>query len=401
MSIIVLYSPAMGKERAMGTINDTKWRQVARSVMRARWPEEVFGSLAGTPEQQRAAAHHVYRRLARAIHPDVVGDASDHAEAAAAFVALDALWRSAEQRIRAGSYGAEVGVAATAGLIRVRGRARDYMVGDLVARGDVANLYRCTFDLDGSVQHGLFKVARDPADSDLLDNEAAALRRLAQDTAYGGYAPYVPSLVETLRYTDTAASRARQANVLLTAGGLMSLACVMEAYPRGIDPRDMAWMQRRLLIALSFTHGAGLVHGAVLPSHVLIKIEDEAGRPEHGLVLAGWGQAVAGGTTIAAISAPYEAWYPAEVTAKQRAGPGTDIFMAAACMIALLGGDPVSRGMPTSVPSRLQAFLRGCMLPRLNQRPDDAGALDDEFTALIERLWGPRRFRPFSLPVPA
>jgi hypothetical protein len=385
----------------MDTIRDTDWRPVARFVMQVRRPEEVFGVLDGTPDQQYAAAHRDYRRLARAIHPDAVGDAAERAGAAAAFVALDTLWRDAERKIGAGRYGSEDDVRTASAPIRVRGRARDYLVGDLLARGDVANLYRCTFDLDGSTRHGHFKVARDPGDGDLLENEAAALLQLARSPAYAEYAPYVPRLIESLHYADAADSSTRRANVLAMHDGLVSLASVMEAYPCGIDSRDMAWMLRRLLIALSFAHGAGLVHGAVLPAHVLIKIDDGTGRPEHGLVLVGWGQAAAAGERITAISRPFEAWYPAEVTAKQRPGPGTDLFMAAACMIALLGGDPLTRDMPDTVPAPLQSFLSGCMMPGLAQRPDDASALDAEFTALIERLWGPRRFRPFRLPAPA
>ena len=49
-----------------------------------------------------------------------------------------------------------------------------------------------------------------------------------------------------------------------------SLAQVHAAYPRGLDPRDAAWMWRRLLVALGTVHAAGVVHGAVLPDHVLI-----------------------------------------------------------------------------------------------------------------------------------
>jgi hypothetical protein len=43
-------------------------------------------------------------------------------------------------------------------------------------------------------------------------------------------------------------------------------------------------------------------------------------------------------------------------------------------------------------------LLRGCTLACLAHRPRDAWALKDEFTDLIERLWGPRTFRPFALP---
>ena len=56
----------------------------------------------------------------------------------------------------------------------------------------------------------------------------------------------------------------------------------------GVDPRDAAWMWRRLLVALGFAHRAGVLHGAVLPEHVLIH------PGEHGLVLVDWCYSVPG-----------------------------------------------------------------------------------------------------------
>jgi hypothetical protein len=47
------------------------------------------------------------------------------------------------------------------------------------------------------------------------------------------------------------------------------------------------------------------------------------------------------------------------------------------------------------VPQRLGAFAAGCTLATRSRRPDDAWELLREFDELIERLWGPRRFRPF------
>ena len=46
------------------------------------------------------------------------------------------------------------------------------LTGHVVARGDLANLYLTSA--------GLLKLARNPADNDLMDREAAALRRLAR-----------------------------------------------------------------------------------------------------------------------------------------------------------------------------------------------------------------------------
>jgi hypothetical protein len=87
-------------------------------------PGDVFGS----------DAARAYRRLAQLTHPDThPGDS----RAASAFAKLADLW----QRYQVGH-------------------------GALVARGDIANLYR--------VSQGLLKVTRDPADNDLMRAETVA-----------------------------------------------------------------------------------------------------------------------------------------------------------------------------------------------------------------------------------
>jgi serine/threonine protein kinase len=142
-------------------------------------------------------------------------------------------------------------------------------------------------------------------------------------------------------------------------------------------------MWRRLLVALGHAHRCGVVHGAVLPEHVLIE------PAEHGLTLVDWCYSTAPGGKVPALVERYRDWYPPEVPAGQPVGPGTDIYLAGECMRRLMG----RRAHP-----RLLAFARGCALPQLRRRPSDAWRLLGEFDELIEELYGPRKFRPFALP---
>jgi hypothetical protein len=140
-------------------------------------------------------------------------------------------------------------------------------------RGDIANLYR--------VSQGLLKIARDPADNDLMRREATALARL-RDAVAPAWLAYFPRLVETQRRDDIRSGIRRHANLIGQLSGFRSLAEVRAAFPAGIDPRDAAWMWRRLLVAVGAAHRAGVIHGAVLPEHVMIH------PGEHGLVLVDW-----------------------------------------------------------------------------------------------------------------
>jgi hypothetical protein len=125
------------------------------------------------------------------------------------------------------------------------------------------------------------------------------------------------------------------------------------------------------------------VHGAVLPEHVLIQ------PAEHGLVLVDWCYAAIGpDDRTPALVAARRDWYPAEVTAKAAPGPGTDIAMAARCMAELMG---------ERMPRALRSFVDGCGRSALRQRPDDAWRLLAELDAVLKRLYGPRKFRPFTV----
>lgn len=257
------------------------------------------------------------------------------------------------------------------------------------AEGDIATLYRVPYGRAGAP--ALLKLPRDPDRGDLLEREAVALAQLARD-GDDRFRPYAPRLIDTFHQRDAATGLTRRANVIELAGGFHSLAEVRAAYPDGLDPRDVAWMWRRLLVALGYAHRAGVIHGAVLPDHVLLHAED------HGLVLVDWCCSVPGcyaardpsGLVPAVVRRLADAGhYPPEVLAGRRASPATDVFMATRCMTALLGD---------GVPRSLRTFADGCTLRAPSRRPQDAWRLLGELDEVLERLYGPRRFRPFAMP---
>jgi hypothetical protein len=304
-------------------------------------PDQLFG---------RADPGGTYRRLARLTHPDSAGP-----HASGAFAKLSMLWRARER-------------------VTIRTRDQTYELRRPAFRGDLASLYE--------VHNGLLKLVRESSCNDLMVREARALRAIA-DRGDPRYLPYVPRLVETFRHRDPATGTVRRANVIAAAPGLRSLAEVAAQHPHGLDARDAAWMWRRLLVVLGLAHRAGVVHGAVLPEHVLIQ------PGEHGVVLVDWCYAASSpGERIAALVPRYRHKYPSEVLDGDEPGPGTDIFMASRLMTDLMG---------PKTPRSLRAFAEGCQLRSLRQRPDDAWALLGELDQALHRLYGPRKFRPFTM----
>ncbi|NUP80704.1 MAG: molecular chaperone DnaJ [Nonomuraea sp.] len=257
----------------------------------------------------------VYRRLARALHPDLAPGGEE------AFKRLVSLWETFHRGQRVG----------------------DYLVGPPLHKGGTAVLYPAGL---GEVRDTVLKVARDPADNPLLVREAAALRKIAAD-GDPRFLPYVPRLVTTFRYRTGGV--VRQANVISRAPeGFVTL----ERVGTGLDPRDAAWIWRRLLVAAGLAHRAGAGHGAVLPRHVLVHPID------HGLVLVDWCHA-------------------------RRLDERADIVALTRCVERLMG----------ECPRRMRAFLGGC----LRRPPSDAWELLRELDDLLDDLYGPRAYRPLHL----
>ncbi|MCZ7377521.1 serine/threonine protein kinase [Micromonospora sp. WMMC250] len=312
-------------------------------VAAARTDADLFG--ADQPARR-------YRELVAALHPDhLPADPAVRAEATEAFIHVTTRWRARQ--------------------VTVLG---DYRLGAPAHSGDLADLYDVGDDR-------LLKLPRRPTDNDLMTREAHALRTIAE-RGDPRYLPYVPRLVDEFRHRDTATGAERRINVLATAPGLHDLDEVRRAYPDGLDARDVAWMWRRLLVALGLAHRAGVVHGAVLPRHVLI--EPDA----HGVVLVDWCFSAPVGSTIPALVPGHEDWYPPEVAQKRQSGPGTDIWLATRCMTWLLN---------RHAPHELLTFAEGCRQRLLDKRPDDAWRLLRELDQVLDRLYGPRTFRPFTL----
>jgi hypothetical protein len=302
----------------------------------------TFGDLATDGDALTA-----YRRLLRIVHPDVA-PAPRRAAATEAAAKLSALYdRKNTLTTRRGTY----------------------RVGDRIARGDLADLTALDDDL-------VLKLPRRPADNDLVRAEVAALTTL-HGTGDPRFRAYAPRLVEAFLHQDTAGIR-REAVVLERLTGFLPLT----GMEHRLDPRDAAWIWRRLLTGLGWAHRAGVVHGAVLPEHVLIHPE------RHGVVLVDWCYSVAPGQPVPAVVSRYRAAYPPEVLAKRAATAATDIHMATGMALRLIA-DP---------PAPIERFAAGCRYDAPRMRPQDAWQLLAELDELLEKLYGPRTFRPFPVP---
>jgi len=267
---------------------------------------------------------------------------------------------------------------------------RLYTLQRLLAVGDVSDTYVGSADDDpttGARAHYLLKVSRVAEGCALLDNERRTLATLLAAAGATTYRKYLPELVESFPAMDRFPKRV---NVFRFESGLSTLEAVHQRHP-ALEGRHLAWIFKRLLTILGFCHRQDVVHGAVLPVHVLVHAAS------HGLRLVGWGHRVATGQRLQTISTRYRDWYPAEVHNKQAAVPATDLFLVARCLVYLAGGDPVSNRMPDALPIPMQRFFHSCLLEEAQMRPPDLWALQEEFDELLGQLYGPPKFYPLIM----
>jgi len=248
--------------------------------------------------------------------------------------------------------------------------------------------------LPGNVQ-AVIKVAKLSSDNDLIGHEAEILRYLYPEGAREEkFYRYLPKLHASTKI------RGRAANVLSYAEGFITLADTLKACPDGIDYRDLAWMLKRSLVAIGYAHERGVVHGAVVPTHILVHPTG------HGAKLIDWSYAEAGGkNSIKAYVGEYKDYYPPEVFKRQLPGAEVDTYMLAKCCVALLGGDVKTNKLPDTVPEKVRDFFRPLLLESPGARRLRGGAaawdLHDRFDWILKELVGKPKYRPFRHCPPA
>ena len=318
------------------------------------------------------SARSTYRRLALRVHPDKNGGDS---RCTAAFERLTELWD--QYNGRATSTGPRP--TKPSGVVSYDTKRHTFVVNKLIDRGDISNAYLVDYvEQSGGLAQALMKIPRSPKNSDLVANEITIRKELGERVPEQ-YRQYHGATIDSFRHRDSNTGMDRRIIVTEYLDGFVSLRDILRAYPTGVDPRDMAWMGRRLWICLAAAHDANIAHGAVVPEHVMVHPTD------HAVVLIDWSYAQEFGSKLTAGIPRYinTKWYGTRYD--QPLDHRLDIRQAATTLEQLLG---LREARP------FRAFFNGCRVastPRADQ-------LFHEFDELLERLYGARRYRPFAMP---
>ena len=310
-------------------------------------PEDLFGDLGTSPEQQFATLSQAFKEYAKRCHPDQyrVGGASlaDTASAEAAFKHLNNLQSTAKKLIEEGKYGKRETIAEEKEpLIVMRNGQRDYRLMDVLAAGTVADVYAGEYDDEsGAVRKVTIKIARDPADNDLMRNEQGILRDLDHVS--------LPKLIDTF---VTPEGRAGSVFGFIEGMDLYELR-ELPQHREGLVPlHHLGWILERQLSLLGYLHKNMVVHGNIDPGHLIVT------GGVHNVSLVGFCFAVrnpAAGDFIKVMTEDYSA---PEVERQWRPHPKSDLYSLGKAMAFLAGGDPGTGRLPSTVHSEIQDFLQ-------------------------------------------
>lgn len=349
----------------------------ARSILDAVDPEDIFGSdIKDVHELTRRM-----RELVREFHPDRASDVNKslYGDVTAKILTMR---ERAEERLTRAEYGK---VNAPPSVVLKTPKA-SYEIGRRMAKGDLCDIFNARTVGSTPV---VVKIARRPEDRDLLENEAKVLAALwasddqkkgrIQATHEEGYWPY---FIENTSFVDHSVSH--PTNILAEVPGeTYTLEEVMRRFPEGLDMVHASWMLRRLLEGLYWTHKQGYVHGAILPSNILIMPEN------HGIRILDWCYAVKKGDHIRAVVTEQKDMYPPEVWAKLPASPATDVYMA-----AMLFRNLCKRHMPRAISN----LLKACTISNPRARIETAFDCYQELNTHLIEAYGRPKFRTFKMP---
>jgi serine/threonine protein kinase len=269
--------------------------------------------------------------------------------------------------------------------------------------GEVYDLYLARFrdEVLSRDRDVLVRVSSGEDVNDLAQNEARVLAHLNRSIVNlePGNKMQIPELVESFELAG------KQFVVTEYARRYYSLEEIRCMYPNGVPAVHVAWMFNRILTAMMIAHTSGVIHGAILPPHVLIHSGTSTDDLRHTVVLVDWTNAVMETSTnvwpnLSTMSSveEYRCFYPPEVLMRKQATPQTDLAMAAGCAIYLLGGDVEKEEIPDTTPWNIAQLLHSCRERNLALRPRSIADFYDQLKSALRVCFGEPQFYFFELP---
>lgn len=254
-----------------------------------------------------------------------------------------------------------------------------------VARGEISDVFQVERQR-WPRERALLKGLRERGDAPLFEQEWRALTRLGASDG-PGLQILRDRLPQPIRFEPHPSSGSPRMLLGWSPGFERTFEDVRGAIPAGVEPRAAVWMWRRILEILSAMHRNELVHGAILPQHLLVE------RGEHGVRLVGFSCANGPDEALLAVCLPYERFYPRAMLDDARLRPEHDVAMSARAIQFVLGADEDGR-LPSGVPEPLAELLESAADGRGEL---EAWALRERVGAVGRQVFGRPTFCPLEI----
>lgn len=358
-----------------------------KNLEQATCAEDLFGIPQNVStknkEKLQGIIKNIYRRLVKTAHPDHHMELEDKEFAEEVFILLNNFYQNALKKIENETYGKKIQEDEDIQFSIVT-QKRKYTITSTIAQGDLCTIYGgyCS----GSEDTGkiVVKVAEDPADNDLIQNEIRILNKFQEESTR--YSRHLPTLLDQFKSTDN------QLGTIMRYIDGYDLYSIRDKYPKGIPQRHIIWIFRRTLSVLGYAHSRGVLHGNIEPDHIIVSPKD------HNVFLIDWCYSLyKPGRTGQGFRCFNEDYSPPEVAQRKPPIPASDLYSLGKCMIYLLGGNIQTLYMPKSVDKRIQNFIKFFCRKSAIQRAQDAWEMYGKLDELREEVFGPHIFEEFVM----
>ena len=271
---------------------------------------------------------------------------------------------------------------------------RKWVLEKQIAQGESADVYTGRL-ARWPTELVVIKILRKPENERYLDNEWETLHQLLRSHAKGAdvFSRMIPQPVAHGVASAGAYAGSKLLILRWESGFHHTFEEVSHLYPEGIPARASIWVWRRILEMLAFLHDTGYVHGAVVPAHLLVQ------QNEHGVRLVGYGRSGRINNPVDSNREMLQPYAPAPARDWKVLSPSLDIVMSAKCIIKILGGDPATGTLPTTVPVKLAEVIKKySQLNPNNSSNLNAWSIHQELGRIADAVYGSPVFIPIEMP---
>lgn len=369
---------------------------VISSVKKAKKPEDLFGLVSTDVSKQKETLEkikQVFWKMSKVIHPDIY-KAKDASEL---FDKLNRLRNEAEKKCTGEKDPLYNSNGVLVKPVEFKSRHFTYSLFRRIANGGTCGIFEgVAKDRLNNTVNVIARAAKSSKDSDLMEREAKAfeifnrkLKDISQwedgKKAAERFSWKIPYFVESVKLKEPHSDKLKVVNIFSRLEeyktGWYSLEDIHERYPQGVDMRIAAFIFNRILEALTLSHNCGVVHGAITPNHVLVHAKTHVGN------LIDWTSSCHSGiTTVPFMDKRYTDFFAPETLNTKVAFASSDIYMAAKCMVYLIGEDHVW----TAKEEPVRKVLNACLQPNRALRLTAQQAFEKFRQALRDTFGAPK-----------